>query len=365
MMHAGDEHSIHSDPDRPIGIIAGSGIGPEVMDVALACLDQLQQATGRRLHMVYFDDRGRTASSDDQEAVADFYRTMRADDGVILRSALGGAIAYRLRVQFGLVFKLVELCPMPELVPDGPACANRLRDMDVLLVRDNAQGLYHGDERTYRNEADHQVVEVVSAFDEANIRQVAVVAFRFAQQRRRSVHLFVKHHALTQCGLLWRSVFEAVGAKFPDVQFVCQHPDAGFADMLIQPQAFDVVAALDADADIISDGVAAVIHGTRAVTAAGNFTADGRFATYQTIHGSAEELAQKDVANPLGMVQAMEMMLRLSLGLSDKAAILRDAVRRVLQQGHRTADMTRDAAPAISTHEMKEHLLHAIRERCQ
>ena len=359
MMHAENEHLIRSSPDRPIGIIAGTGIGPEVMDVALACLEQLQQASGRHLHMVHFDECGRTASTDNHEAVTDFYRSICADGGVILRSALAGAIAYRLRGKFGLVFKLVELCPMP-----GLARADRLRDMDVLLVRDNAQGFYHGTERTYRNEADHQVVELTSSFDEANIRQVAAVAFGFAQLRRKSVHLFVKHHALEQCGALWRSVFEAVGAGYPDVRLVCQHPDAGFADMLIGPQTFDVVAALDADADLISDGVAAVLHGTRAVTAAGNFTADGRFATYQAIHGSAEELAKRDIANPIGMVQALEMMLRLSLGLTNEAAILRDAVRDVLQQGHRTTDMPCDGAPVVSTQEMKELLLHAIRERC-
>ena len=356
---------MYSSPDRPIGVIAGTGIGPEVMDVALSCLDQLQETSGRHLHLIHFGERGDTALSDDHDAMTDFYRTMCADGGVILRSALAGAIAYRLRGQFGLVFKLVELCPMAGLVSEGLARADRLRDMDVLLVRDNAQGLYHGAERTYRNEGDHQVVEVVSSFDEANIRQVAAVAFHFAQQRRKSVHLFVKHHALKQCGVLWRSIFEAVGAGFADVQFVCQHPDAGFADMFIQPQAFDVVAALDADADIISDGVAAVLHGTRAVTAAGNFTADGRFVTYQTIHGSAESLAGRNIANPLGMVQTVEMMLRLSLGLTDEAAILRDAVRSVLQQGHRTIDMARDAAPAASTQEMKEHLLRAIRDRCK
>ena len=236
----------------------------------------------------------------------------------------------------------------------------------LLLVRDNAQGLYLGEESLTVGNGGKRTVTLTSKYEEDKIQEIARVAFTLADRNRKRLMLLIKGDVLTKLADLWLDVFFAEGKLFPQVSFDWDHPDPGLTDLFIRPEEFDVVVALDVDADIISDFLAGLLHGTRAITPSGNFDPASKFASYQTIHGSADSLANQDKANPIGMIMAAAMLLELSFNMSREAKMLRTAIMEVLRNGYRTPDICPRESKLyklVGTTEMTDLIVQAIRPK--
>jgi 3-isopropylmalate dehydrogenase len=165
---------------------------------------------------------------------------------------------------------------------------------------------------------------------------------------------------------IWLEAMKSAQSHFPAVAFDWDQPDCGLADLFVAPHHFDVLIAMDVDADIIGDWLSGLLHGTRAITPSGNFSSPTGFASYQTIHGTCDRLAGTGKASPLGMIMAIAMLLEHSFNLLAPAAALRSAIRHVLHQGHRTGDLARPAKPSrhpiAGTNEMSDLVTAALYE---
>ncbi len=353
---------------RPIGIIKGEGIGPEIVDAAISCLREIERIRGESFRYVWYSGPAPSTAHDLGRAyrvLRDFYSGIRKEDGVILRASLHASLLYRLREECDLLYKLVFIRPIPELANVAPIKGKVANKVDLVLVRDNSQGLYHGTETKERAESDGQRVRITATYDESKIRHVARAALAIAHRRRKVLHVLIKEDVLTELAGLWEEVIDGIHADFADVTVNWDHPDAGLADIFLAPEEFDVLLALDVDGDIISDFLSALLHGTRALTPSANINPSNRFSTYQTIHGSADDLAGRDKANPIGMIMAAALMLELSFGLVREAGLIRSAVRKILSDGFRTADvLTRQDASQhlVGTTRMTELVTEAIRK---
>jgi len=352
---------------RPIGIIRAEGIGPEVMDAAEACLSQIARSNKGRFQLIQYTGPAPTHGKrlgQAKDALRRFYAEIKETGGVILRSSFYAQLVYQLREDFNMHYKLIPLQPIPELYPNSPLKPDVAKKIKLLLVRDNAQGLYHGKERQEKSETGQRIVRLSCTYDEGKIRQIARVAFESAAKNRRIVKLLIKCDVLPTLTRMWLEIFEEMNKRFPAVEFDWDHPDAGLADLLINPEGYGVLVALDPDADMISDFLSCLLHGTRAITPSGNFDSASGFATYQTIHGCGVALGGKNKANPIGMIMAVAMLLEYSLEMPLEAESLRGAVRKVLFKGYRTADIFLPHIPSnklVGTLEMRDRIVEEIR----
>jgi 3-isopropylmalate dehydrogenase len=352
---------------RHIGVIAGGCVGPDIIKATISCLDAVANASGTRFCYEFYSGPAPSqdvALTEAYPRLKDFYQSTKDRNGVVLRASLYASLVYKLREDFNLLYKLVCLEPVSELLDVSPLKNDVAERIRFLLVRDNAQGLYHGQEETGLSPDGGRSVTITSRYDESKIRAVARVAFRLAAQGRKSVELLIKGDVLRQLAALWLDVFESTRADFPDVEFDWDHPDPGLANIITSPSRYDVVVALDVDADIISDFVSALLYGSRAITPSGNFDPDSGFATYQTIHGSADSLTGQNKANPIGMIMAGAMMLEHSFGMSGEASWIRSAVRNVLSRGFRTLDIMKRGSSdntLVGTSEMTQLIVDAIK----
>lgn len=308
-----------------VGIIKGEGIGAEIIDSALRCLRLVEQNHSEKLDYVFYE--GHVAGDNAFVELESFYQEIRSKHGVILRSSIAAPLCYRLRRDFGLFYKLIFFKPLPPLADVSLLKQSLLTGLDLLLIRHNNAGLYHGVSRQ-SDEAGKILCEQTYGISE--LHKLAKVAFLHAENRRKRVCLLIKSEILEELGAAWTGAFEHEAALNPSVTFDVLPPDSGSAQLFLTPSAFDVVVAPDLEADMLSDQLAVLIHGTRAVTSSANF-GDNSFATYQTIHGTAKGLANKDIANPAGMILAAAMMLELSFGLTFEAERLRYAVGKALE----------------------------------
>lgn len=310
--------------NRIVGIIEGEGIGREVIAAALRCLRAVQQLRGERLEFRHF--KADIKRDEAELELAAFYRQVRDAGGVILRASVPAPLCYRLRRDLDLFYKLVAFQADSSTARLSPLKPERLRGINLLLIRHNNQGLYHG-----YFESQGGRIRCEQYYDGASIHRLAEVAFRQAVSRRRRLDLLIKDEVLGSLGVLWRKAFKEVAYQYSNVRFDVAPPDSGSAEILLAPWKFDVVVAGDVEGDMLSDQLAALIHGTRAVTPSVNCD-DRGFATYQTIHGTAKGLTGKDIANPAGIILAAAWMLERSFGWRTEAKRLHAAVFDVLRE---------------------------------
>jgi 3-isopropylmalate dehydrogenase len=315
---------------RVVGIIKGEGVGAEIIDSALRCLRLVEQSQTEKLDYVFYE--GSVAGENAFAELESFYQEIRNKHGVILRSSIAAPFCYRLRRDFDLFYKLIFFKPIPALADVSLLKQSLLTGLDLLLIRHNNAGLYHG---VNRKSDDAGKIICEQTYDISELRKLAKVAFSHAEKRKKRVCLLIKSEILGELGAVWIDAFEHEAAMHPSVAFDVLPPDSGSAQIFLTPNAFDVVVAPDLEADMLSDQLAVLIHGTRAVTPSAN-SRDNSFATYQTIHGTAKGLANKDIANPAGMILAAAMMLELSFEMTFEAERLRCAVGKALENALQT-----------------------------
>ncbi len=339
-----------------IALIPGDGVGPEVSAGAVAVLEAAGRAFGFGLA---WDTLVVGGAGIDAYGVAirpEDVETCRDADAVLL-GAVGGPkwddpdatvrpeqALFALRGGLGLFANLRPITVSPSLISASPLRPELLAGVDCLIVRELTSGLYFGTPSEQRLTPEGRAAIDTLWYTEGEIRRIVTLAFELARDRRRRVTQVDKANVLAT-SRLWRKVTDEVHAEFPEVTLEHRLVDSAAMVLASRPATFDVIVTENLFGDILSDE-AAVITGSLGMLPSASLgtrqTAHGRHGLYEPIHGSAPDIAGKDVANPLGAILSAAMMLRWSLGRAEAADAIEAAVAGALGEGIRT----RDLAPA-------------------
>lgn len=335
-----------------IAVLAGDGIGPEVMAEGLKVLHAMRddvETTDFDLGARRYLRNGELLTDADLDALKDH-------DAILL-----GAIGDPEHVPAGVLerglllplrFKLdhyVNLRPS-RLYPSSVSPLANPGDIDFVVVREGTEGLYAGNGGTLRQGTEHEVASEVSQNTYHGVSRVVRYAFELAMTRRKKLTLVHKTNVLVNAGGLWQRVVDEVAAEFPEVEVDYNHIDAATIYMVQDPQRYDVIVTDNLFGDILTDLAGAVAGGV-GLASSGNINAAKEFPSmFEPVHGSAPDIAGQGIADPTAMILSVAMMLRF-LGDDDNAVRIEDAVERdVSERGDakvRTAEVGGRIAAAL------------------
>ena len=323
-----------------IALLPGDGIGPEVTREAVACLAMLSNSYGLGLRFTSYDFGGVAIDRHGNPLPDATLAAVREADAILMGAIGGPAWAgadktpesglLRLRRELGLFANLRPARIIPGMEELSPLKADRVAGADILVVRELTGGLYFGERHLGDDEA-HDVC----AYSRMEIERIAHVAFRAARARRGRLTSVDKANVLAT-SKLWRSVVTTVGGDYPDVALDHLYVDAAAMALISDPLRFDVILTENLFGDILSDELS-VIPGSIGLLGSAS-TGAGKGGLFEPIHGSAPDIAGQDRANPAGAMESAAMLLD-TIGEPMAAEALRQAVRRALLDGIRTADL--------------------------
>ncbi|HEV2717321.1 MAG TPA: isocitrate/isopropylmalate family dehydrogenase, partial [Terriglobales bacterium] len=198
-------------------------------------------------------------------------------------------------------------------------------------------------------------------YSELEIERIAHVAFELARSRRRKVTSVDKANVL-DCSRLWRDVVTRVAQQYPEIKLSHMYVDSAAMALVAHPADFDVLLPENMFGDILSDQAGGVVGSLGMLASA---SIGGSVGLYEPVHGSAPDIAGQGIANPLGAVLSVAMLLRHSFKLEREAACIESAVSEVLAAGNRTRDLVKTGQPALSTSQMGEKVTEAVAQRAR
>jgi 3-isopropylmalate dehydrogenase len=345
-----------------IAVFPGDGIGPEVTGQARAVLALCAERFGLQLEFIDGVIGGAAIDRAGTPLPDESLRLAQASDAVLL-GAVGGPrwddpqSAMRpeqallgLRRGLELFANLRPVVAHPALIAAAPLKRELLEGVDILFVRELTGGVYFGQPSERRvGPAGREAIDT-TLYCEGEVARVTRLAFQLAQLRRRHLTQVDKANILAT-SRLWREVTHEVAAEFPDVQCEDVLVDAMAMHLLRRPRDFDVVVTENMFGDILTDE-ASVLCGSLGMLPSASLGAalnrqGSRVGLYEPIHGSAPDIAGRDLANPLGAILSAAMLLEYSLAQPGPAAAVAAAVRRVLEAGLRTADVRQDGCRVV------------------
>lgn len=357
--------------NKTIAVIKGDGIGPDVVDQAMAVLDRVAQRYSH--HFEYQEVLAGGASLDaygvplTKETVA----VCKASDAVLL-GALGGpkwdTLPGHLRPEAGLLSLRNELGLFANLRPAmlykelSGACPIKesvigSEGLDIMVVRELTGGAYFGKRETGSDERGEWAYDTMF-YSEGEIRRIVKVGFDLAMKRDRRLTSVDKANVLDS-SRLWRKVVLEIAKDYPEVTLNHLYVDNCAMQLVINPRQFDVIVTENLFGDIISDE-ASMITGSIGMLPSASLGETG-FGMYEPIHGSAPDIAGQDKANPMATILSVAMMLRLSFGMDEEAAAVESAVQKVLAAGWRTGDIMSAGNRQVGTSEMGRLIREEIR----
>lgn len=348
-----------------ITCIPGDGIGPEIVAEAKKVLDAVAKKYGH--DMQYTDILMGGASIDvhgvplTDEAVA----TAKSADAVLMGSIGGDTttspwykLPPNLRPEAGLLGirkalnlfanlrpavlyeELAQTCPLKQEISET--------GFDMLIMRELTGGLYFGERKTVEENGVRKAIDTLT-YDENEIRRIAVKGFDIARKRRKKVTSVDKANVLDS-SRLWRAVVEEVAKDYPDVTLEHMLVDNCAMQLVKDPAQFDVILTENMFGDILSDE-ASMVTGSIGMLASASLN-DTKFGLYEPSHGSAPDIAGKNIANPIATILSAAMMLRFSFDLDEAAGAMEAAVKQILAEGYRTGDIMSDGCKQVSCSEM-------------
>ena len=345
--------------------IYGDGIGPEKVREAVKALGAVEKKYGHKFNYKDIDMGGCSIDKYGVPLTDEALETAKASDAVLL-GAVGGnvgnspwyelpadkrpeAALLKIRKELGLFANL-----RPALLYEELSAASPLRSdiaekgFDMLIMRELTGGLYFG--KRYTEEIDGKLTAVDTlTYNEEEIRRIAVKAFETARKRRGHVTSVDKANVLDS-SRLWRKVVHEVAKDYPDVSCDDMLVDSCAMQITVNPSFFDVVLTENMFGDILSDEAAAVTGSLGMLPSAS--LGEGKLGLYEPSHGSAPDIAGKDIANPIATILSAAMMLRYSFDLDREAKAVEDAVKRVLSEGFRTGDIMSEGMEKVSCSRM-------------
>ena len=359
-----------------IAVLPGDGIGPEVTAVAVAVLRAVAERFGHTLTLTEALVGEAAIDAEGAPLSAATIALCLASDAVLF-GAVGGATSERrdialqagraitgLRKALDLFANLRPVQPHPMLLDASPLRPERLRDVDLLVVRELTGGLYYGKPSAITEAtAEHGATAVDTlAYTEEEIERVLRAACDLALGRRHHVTSVDKANVL-HTSRLWRRVAERVALDYPAITMRHMLVDACAMELLRHPAGFDVIVTENTFGDILTDE-AAMLAGSLGLLPSASLgtrkTAHGTFGLYEPIHGTAPDITGLGIANPLAAILCVALLLRHSFGLTREAAAVEQAVSTALTAGYRTADIMSAGRTQATTTAMGEAVIRAL-----
>ncbi len=356
-----------------IACIKGDGIGPEIVTQAQKVLNRVAECYGHEI--VYTDVLMGGASIDacgvplTDEAVA----AAKASDAVLMGSIGGNTttspwykLAPELRPEAGLLKlrkslnlfanlrpallypELSDACPLKKEISDA--------GFDMMIMRELTGGLYFGERHTTEENGVRKAVDTLT-YDENEIRRIAIKGFDIAMKRRKKVTSVDKANVLDS-SRLWRKVVEEVAKDYPEVALEHMLVDNCAMQLVKDPAQFDVILTENMFGDILSDE-ASMVTGSIGMLSSASLN-DTKFGLYEPSHGSAPDIAGKDIANPIATVLSAAMMLRFTFDLDREADAMEKAVKEILKKGYRTSDIMSEGCTLVGCTKMGDLLAAEI-----
>jgi len=355
--------------DFKIAVLAGDGIGPEITDAAIAVLQKIGEKYN---HNFTFEKLLCGGASIDVYGIPLTDETVEkclASDSVLL-GAVGGPKwdglsgdvrpekgLLKIRKAMGLYANIRPARLFPALAKASPLKPEIVSGgIDLVVVRELTGGIYFGERGKTDTENGIEAYDV-ERYSEMEIRRIAKIAMELAMERGKKVISVDKANVL-ETSRLWRKVVHEVAKDYPEVEVTDMLVDNTAMQLVKNPAQFDVMLTSNMFGDILSDE-AAMITGSIGMLASSSL-GETKCGLYEPIHGSAPDIAGKDLANPIATVLSAAMMLRTSFGLPTEAENVEDAVSRVLDMGYRTADIMSEGMKQVSGSEMKALILSQI-----
>jgi 3-isopropylmalate dehydrogenase len=348
-----------------IAILAGDGIGPEVTHEATEILKAVAEFGGHDFTFTPALIGGVAITAHNTPLPQETIDIALESDAVLL-GAVGDnkfnhlspdkrpeAGLLQIRQELGGFANLRPSVAYPALAENSPLRPEVTRGVDILFVRELLGGLYFGQPRSWNKQTGAAVNTMTYTKDE--VTRVARVAFQLAQKRRKKLTSVDKANVL-ECSQLWRATVDELKADYPDVTVEHQLVDSMAMHLMNVPRNFDVVLTENLFGDILSDE-SGIITGSLGMLPSA--TVGGKVNLYEPVHGSAPDIAGQGKANPLGAILTAAMVLRHSANLEEEAKAIETAVLKVLDAGHRTADIARGGTTANVTTTQMGRLVHA------
>ena len=344
-----------------LGLLEGEGVGPEVVGAARTVLAAVESSFGHRFEVrsggaigVAAESQGGKALSDE---VVDFCEKVFAEGGAVLAGPAGGRFVYDLRKRFDLFCKLSPLQIYDELSGVGRVKPCYTQGVDLLVIRENVSGIYHGEHSEEHSPEAGRTVHHRFSYSEREVHRILRTAARIACARRGRLMVVTKNSGLPGISGLWQECAGQLESEFGLEPSIVDIDYAAY--LLVQcAQDLDVVVAPNLFGDVLSD-VGGILLGSRGLSYGASF-ATRPIAVYQTNHGAAWDLAGRDRANPIGQILSLAMMLRESYALADAAEAVENAVRLVWRSGWRTDDLDSPDHRSAGTRAMAELVAEAV-----
>ena len=360
--------------EAKITLLPGDGIGPEVVDAAVRVLDAVAERFGHSFTTRSYLMGGCAIDAHGTALPEETLAACQAADAVLL-GAVGGpkwddpAAAVRpeqgllgLRKAMSLFGNLRPVRLHPDLMDASPLRRELLEGVDLLVVRELTGGVYFGTPRGRAIENGENVAFDTMKYSENEVQRVAQLAFQTARQRRGKVTSVDKANVL-ESSRLWRQTVNRVHEDYPDIELETLLVDAAAMHLLTRPADFDVIVTSNLFGDILTDEASVLSGSMGNMPSASLGNQLNRFGLprglYEPIHGSAPDIAGKGVANPIGTIVSLAMLLRYSLGLAEEADAIENAVDAVLSAGKRTADLAR-GGPSLTTNAMTDAVINQL-----
>ncbi|MDP1683057.1 MAG: 3-isopropylmalate dehydrogenase [Burkholderiales bacterium] len=351
-----------------IAVLPGDGIGPEIVAQAVNVLQRLAQ-DGLKVEMEQAPIGGAGYDAAGDPLPESTLALAKASDAVLL-GAVGGPQydtlprdkrpergLLRIRKEMNLFANLRPALLYPELASASTLRPEVVAGLDLMIVRELTGDVYFGQPRGIEVRGGERVGFNTMLYAESEVRRVAHVAFGIAMKRGKKLCSVEKANVL-ECSELWKEVMIEVAKGYPEVALSHMYVDNAAMQLVRNPKQFDVIVTGNLFGDILSDE-ASMLTGSIGMLASASLDANNK-GLYEPIHGSAPDIAGKNVANPLATILSVAMMLRYTLNQEAVAQRIERAVKKVLVQGLRTADIYTDGTQKVSCSEMGDAVVAAL-----
>ena len=353
--------------DMHIALVPGDGIGPDIVREAVRVLDRTADVYGHKISYREVDAGGISIDKYKVPLTEDALETAKAADAVLLGAVGGpkwdhvpGALRPEkallgLRSGLGLFCNLRPAVIYPELSGASPLKPSVIAGgVDLLVVRELTGGIYFGEKG--RSDDGSSAYDMMR-YSAGEIRRIARKAFDAARLRRKHVTLVDKANVL-ETSRLWRETVSEVAGEYSDVVLDFMYVDNAAMQLVRDPERFDVLLTENMFGDILSDE-ASMITGSIGMLASASLR-DDSFGMYEPIHGSAPDIAGKDIANPIATILSAAMMLRYSFSLEKEARAIEEAVSSALSDGVRTRDIAAEGEEKVGTAACGDEIIRRI-----
>lgn len=353
---------------KKIAVLSGDGIGPEVMTPALGVLADV----AARYNIFYQLEHalvGGIAYEETGHPLPE--ETLRICDeaDAILFGSVGGkkweelppeltpekGALLPLRKRYGLFANLRRAIVYPGLESASSLKSRLIKGLDLLVVRELTGGIYFAEPKLKEN---LRALDTMS-YSRTEIKRIAHFAFQLARKRRNKVTSIDKANVL-MCSKLWREVVTEIAEDYPDVECDHMYVDNAAMQLIKEPKQFDVILCSNMFGDILSDE-AAQLTGSLGMLPSASINSETSFGMYEPAGGSAPDIAGKRIANPLAQILSCALMLRYSFGLEEAAVSIERAVKEVIADGIRTADIMSPGLREVNTSEMGGQVVKRLR----